>query len=108
MERSIAYTVRERAATEGASRKALDVEAEKLTNDQCAAIHTALKMLAGMCDGARTWDGSGFSKIDVAIGHSLAEQLVLTRRQCALGLKLVRKYRRQLGDDIMSKIGGAE
>jgi SWI/SNF-related matrix-associated actin-dependent regulator 1 of chromatin subfamily A len=72
--------------------------AERLTAEQIAAIHQALRVLAGICNGAATEDGMGFAKIDVRIGHSLAAARSLTPRQAALGQRLVRKYRRQLGE----------
>jgi hypothetical protein len=50
-----------------------------------------------MCNGAVTLDGAGFSKIDVRIGHELAGRPSLSPRQAALGWKLARKYRRQVG-----------
>jgi SWI/SNF-related matrix-associated actin-dependent regulator 1 of chromatin subfamily A len=87
----------ERAATEG-KRAELDKVAAELTPAQIAAIHEALRMLARRCNGAATEDGSGFAKIDVRIGHSLAQSARLTPRQAALGQRLVRKYRRQLGE----------
>lgn len=71
---------------------------------QIVAIHQALKMLGGMCDGAAKLDGAGFSKIDVAIGHSLAATLILSPRQAALGRKLCLKYARQLPDQIIQII----
>lgn len=46
-------------------------------------------------------DGSGFNRIDAGIGHSLAERPRLTDRQAALGLRLCRKYRRQLGGEML-------
>jgi SWI/SNF-related matrix-associated actin-dependent regulator 1 of chromatin subfamily A len=87
----------ERAGTEGKAAE-LAAVAEKLTPEQIAAIHQALRMLAGLCDGAAVLDGSGFARIDVRIGHSLAAARKLSPRQAALGQRLVRKYRRQLGD----------
>ncbi|MGH7248103.1 MAG: helicase-related protein, partial [Pseudomonadota bacterium] len=86
--------VRERAATENSSRAKLEAEAAKMTPERIAAIHLGLQMLAGVCDGARELDGAGFAKIDVQIGHSLADASSLTARQAALGAKLVNKYRR--------------
>ncbi len=59
-------------------------------------IHQCLGLLAGNCDGARTLDGAGFSKIDVELGTALANKVTLTPRQAALGLTLCRKYQRQL------------
>jgi hypothetical protein len=70
-----------------------------LTPTRIKAIHEALQMLSGVCDGARQLDGQGFSAIDVEIGHSLANWPKITPKQAALGMRLVKKYRRQLGDE---------
>jgi len=64
--------------------------------------------LAGVCNGASTWDGSGFSKLDASFGHSLADKAANSRpwttKQALAALKLVRKYRKQLGgDDFINK-----
>lgn len=60
-----------------------------------------IQMLAGVCNGAATWDGAGFSKLDTAFGHSLAERVAQgrawTEKQAAGALKLIQKYSRQLG-----------
>ena len=40
--------------------------------------------------------------MDVQIGHSLAERLLLTPKQAVLGAQLVRKYRKQLPDEIVA------
>lgn len=57
--------------------------------------------LAGVCNGAATWDGAGFSKFDTHFGHSLAQRAqsgrVWTVKQAEAALKLLRKYQRQLG-----------
>jgi hypothetical protein len=63
------------------------------------AIHACLKSLAARCDGARSEDGSGFNKLDSRIGKSFAMQSWLSQRQAAYGMKLVNKYRRQLGGE---------
>lgn len=83
-------------ATAG-KREELDRVAQLLTETQVAQIHGALQVLAGRCDGARSLDGAGFARIDVRIGKDLAAAPRLSRRQAALGLRLVRKYRGQLG-----------
>lgn len=94
---------RERAASDGLTRAAIEKVAESLTWTQIEAIHQGLKLLAAMDgDRARTLNGMGFSKIDVAIGHSLAECNKLTPRQAALGQKLCNKYRRQLPEEMVS------
>jgi hypothetical protein len=57
--------------------------------------------LAGMCNGASSWDGAGFSKTDVQFGHSLAAQAAQGRawsmKQASAALKMITKYARQLG-----------
>lgn len=95
---------REAPATSG-PRSDLDRVAATMTAERAAMIHSALRELAGVCDGARTLDGAGFSKIDVQIGISLASAPRLSARQAALGLKLVRKYRRQLGSLAQAILG---
>lgn len=95
---------KERAATESTTRAKIDELAARITPEQIEAIHRALQMLAGMCDGARELDGAGFSRIDVEIGHSLALCGRLTARQAVLGAKLALKYRRQLPDSVMVQI----
>lgn len=89
-------------ATVTVTRREIDIEAEKLTREQIDGYHQGLRMLAGVCDGARQEDGQGFSGLDAAIGHSLARQGYLTPRQGVIAKKLCLKYRRQLGleDDL--------
>lgn len=85
-------------ATAGATSAELFAEAAKLTPVEIKQIHAALRLVAGMCDGAQARDGSGFSKIDVRIGTSLAGAARLTPKQAALGKRICHKYRRQLGE----------
>jgi hypothetical protein len=60
-----------------------------------------IQNLAGVCNGASTWDGAGFSRMDVSLGHSLAERAQQgrswTQKQAAAALKLIQKYAGQLG-----------
>lgn len=81
-------------------------EAETLTAEAIAAIHQGLKYLAGVCDGARDLDGSGFNRFDTQIGKSLAERPALTSGQAALGRKLVNKYRGQLPEELVAAAKG--
>jgi hypothetical protein len=98
---------RERAATEDAGPAMLEAESAAFTPAQVEAIHEGLRTLAGLdTDGARLRNDVGFSKIDVRIGHSLARAPWLSRKQAALGLRLVNKYRRQLGPDLLSRAKG--
>ena len=87
----------EEMATQSASRARIIAEAELLTPAEIATIHAQLRTLSAMCDGARTIDGAGFSKMDVRIGKSLANALTLTPKQAALGKRLCTRYKRQLG-----------
>lgn len=87
------------------SRKEIADLAERLTDDQVRLIHAGLRRLAGVCDGARAEDGHGFNKLDTHIGHELAARSDITKRQAALGWKLCRKYRRQLGEEFIDSIG---
>jgi len=98
---------RHRAATEGTTQDKLQAIAETLKPEQITAIHKGLRLLADMDeDLARALNGVGYSKMDVAIGHSLAERAHLNPRQAALGLKLVNKYRRQLGPELIATAKG--
>lgn len=76
-------------------------EAPEFSEAERAAIHLGLQMLAGVCDGAHSLDGAGFSKFDSHIGKSLAMAPRLTNKQCVLGKKLVTRYRRQLPSDLL-------
>lgn len=83
--------------------------AETITEEQIGAIHMGLRMLAGMDqDHAAVINDMGFNKMDGGIGHSLAEQKALTKRQAALGLRLVIKYKRQLGEDLVATAKGTK
>ena len=86
-------------------RKQIEEVAAKLTPAEIEAVHRGLQELAMMCDGAREIDGMGFNKFDTAIGKSLAGAITLSPKQAALGQKLVRKYRRQLPEGMLSESG---
>ena len=64
-------------------------------------VETMLMSLAGVCDGAAERDDVGFSGADVEFGHSLANRAAqgraFTVKQATMALKLITKYRRQLG-----------
>lgn len=88
-----------------ATRQQLEVAATAITSAMREAIHEALRLVARSCDGAHQRDGHGFSKVDVKIGKSLAEQPYLTPRQAALGQKLCKRYGRQIGETALAKCG---
>ena len=61
-------------------------------SDVITAEHM-IRKLAGMCNGASSWDGAGFSKTDVQFGHSLAAQAAQGRawsmKQASAALKMI-------------------
>ena len=76
------------------------------TQEQRAAAALAMGMLAGRCDGARSVDGAGFSKIDTHMGHRLAEVGDrMTDGQVWLAAKLARRYQRQLPGEVLGPLG---
>lgn len=82
-----------------------EMEVQSVDPGQKAAITAGLRILAGVCDGARTWDDVGFNKVDAHIGKRLATVPGLSDRQAMLGKKLCNKYRRQLDEDLLQKMG---
>lgn len=86
-------------------RKELLDEGLLITSSQRAAILYCLQTLSQMCDGARSIDGMGFSKIDVRIGKDLAMRGYLTPGQAAMGRRICRKYVRQLGREAVEAMG---
>ena len=70
-------------------------------SDATTTVETMLMSLAGVCDGAAQRDDVGFSGADVEFGHSLANRAAggraFTVKQATMALKLITKYRRQLG-----------
>ncbi len=88
------------------SRKQVATEAEELTSEQIDAVHEGLKILAALDpDRAAQRNHMGFNAFDGKIGHELANVSKLTPRQAALGRRLLQKYHRQLGDELLRKIG---
>ena len=90
---------------EGGRKQAYRDEAAGITDAQIEAVHQGLLNLAGMCDGASKRDSCGFNKVDASIGHSLARQGRLTPTQAALGRRILRKYGRQLGEELIRNCG---
>ena len=68
-------------------------------------IHTAVKMLAAMCDWAIMKDGCGFSKADTVLGHELAACRELNSQQADKALGLLRLHRHQLPGEILIQCG---
>ena len=92
-----------KAATESIKKAEIEARAALVTPEGRATVHRGLALLSGLDgDYARSLNGVGFSRMDVQIGHSLAERLLLTPKQAVLGAQLVRKYRKQLPDEIVA------
>lgn len=102
----IASADEKKAATKRLQRERVEKEAEKMPLDQRVAILACLKILSGMCDGARELDNAGFSKIDVRIGHELAREHTITAKQAVLGKRLCIKYHRQLPAELLAAAKG--
>jgi SWI/SNF-related matrix-associated actin-dependent regulator of chromatin subfamily A-like protein 1 len=81
-------------------------EADDLTSDQIAATHEALRIIAGLCDGAQELDGRGFNKLDTGFGHDLASRASLSQKQAKWGRTLAIKYGRQIPAALLAIIKG--
>lgn len=86
-------------------KRAKELVEAKLTEANVAAIHTALRRLAGVCDYALSEDGRGFNGGDAVFGHKLAELPTLSPRQAQYGQKMIKKYHKQLGEEILLAAG---
>lgn len=97
----------ERKAEDAKRRDANGFPAEypEVTDTERAAALHGLKTLAGMCDGAHTRDGAGFNKIDTHIGQALAIKSALTDGQVYLAKRLLPKYHRQVGWELLGTLG---
>lgn len=92
-------------APQNGSRKHLEDDGLLITSEQCRAILRGLQLLSGVCDGALRLDGAGFNKVDQRVGHELAQQNWLSPRQASLGRVLLKRYRKQLPQDVFDTIG---
>lgn len=86
------------SATHKVKREAIAEEAKNITPEEIAIIHSKLRFLSSLCDGANSIDGMGFNKMDTAIGKSLASQYVLTPKQAILAKHILVKYKGQIGE----------
>jgi SNF2 family DNA or RNA helicase len=71
---------------------------------EVAAVQTALTYLSARCDGAATYDGQGFNKFDAPFGKSLASYPVLTNKQVGAAMKMLKKYRTQIPEEVFAVI----
>ncbi len=96
----------EEPATATVGREEIAVEAEELTDEQIGAVHEGLRLLAALDpDRASQRNEMGFNMFDGRIGHELAVLPRLSPKQAALGRRLLRKYRRQLAEGLLARIG---
>jgi hypothetical protein len=83
--------------------------ADDLTGQQVQAVHDALRIIAGLCDGAQALDDRGFNKLDTRFGHDLASRVSLSQKQAKWGKTLVVKYQRQIPAELLAVVkGGAQ
>jgi SWI/SNF-related matrix-associated actin-dependent regulator 1 of chromatin subfamily A len=96
----------EEAATSELRQGEVERIAQQLDPAVAQAAHEALQLLAAMdTDRAAVINGVGFNKLDGRIGHTLAKLDVLTPKQAVLALRIVRKYKRQLGAEMSARLG---
>lgn len=76
-----------------------------MTPEQIAAIHVNLRALAGVCDGAAARDRMGFNRLDARFGRDLAVRDSLSPGQALAARAMMIKYRGQLGDDAVTRMG---
>lgn len=96
----------EEPATATVGREEIAVEAKELTDEQIGAVHEGLRLLAALDpDRASQRNEMGFNMFDGRIGHELAVLPRLSPKQAALGRRLLRKYRRQLEEGLLARIG---
>ena len=74
------------------------VAAPEISPKEIERIRAALRTLAACCDGAQSEDEQGFNKFDSQFGKSLAARASLTPKQALAARKMLRKYKRQIGD----------
>ncbi|HHV41230.1 MAG TPA: SWF/SNF helicase family protein [Clostridiaceae bacterium] len=96
----------EEPSTARVTKREIYEEAETIAPEQIDAVHEGLMMLAMLDpDRASEINQEGFNAVDAKIGHDLAWQARLTPKQAILGRKILRKYRRQLGNELMERMG---
>ena len=97
----------EQASTANVRREQITLESIGLKPEEVLAIHEALRLLAGLdSDHAAFQNDIGYNGCDTRIGHSLANRLELSPKQAALGKRIIKKYHRQLGAELYSRVFG--
>ena len=98
-------------ATKRVRKDQIEEISKKIDENDIGIIHDCLLKLKGFdFDHANIRNGMGFSKVDVVIGHELADKVSLTAKQAALGFVICKKYRRQcpeiLNVSILKEVSG--
>ena len=83
-------------------------DVDPVSDEMKALAMKAMQIVVGYCDGARRKDEVGFSACDAALGKRLAYMGEYTDRVAHLAIKLARKYRRQLPQDLVDALGIGE
>ncbi len=100
---STVSSIVEDASTHSTTRSQIEMLAEYVSDAEREVVHSGLRKLSETDnDRAMVVNGVGFSRIDVSLGHGLAERQYLSNKQVVLGAKLLVKYKRQLGEEATS------
>lgn len=67
-------------------------------------LATAVRQLAGVCDGASTRDGHGFNGGDANFGRAMAQRDEFSLPMAAALKRMLPRYRRQLGDALTDAV----
>ena len=101
----IPVTVGGNAATDTLTPDRVQRESNLFTSAFVEAVHEAVKMIAQSdSDQATERNGIGFNKIDSGIGNALAKKPRITPREAVLGLRIARRYHKQLPDDLVARL----
>lgn len=108
-EAEIARKTAENIAAEGAAKTAAQErkarELAEVPAEFRALVLKGLQILAGLDpDRALYQNGIGFNGLDAQFGHDLANNQSLTARQAVAGARMIRKYKRQLPEEVNAAI----
>ncbi len=80
-------------------------EPKYIENKKAEPVLKALQIIASSDeDHATAENGMGFNKLDTSIGHSFAEKTHLTTKQYEIAKKILKKYHRQIPQELMEVI----
>ena len=93
-----------RPATAELTESRIAHDAEKLSDQDIALVHKAIKKIKSVCDGAKDRDDVGFNSTDAYIGDYLARLPQLHARQAVAGIEMIQKYKKQLGPELYEEL----